>query len=174
MRVKRASAILAVGWLLVVSCEGCGEDDLSEGAVLDIGAGDAVGESTLELDVEIVATSCEGACGLVTLSDDRVISTCDIGLRERVVFLLRATDGALRVDVRGSDRMSQLAGGLDADGTFEAGGVYTYGGGVSPNQRMRSRISGELEAWTSWRIQTAIELYASGPTCSGEYEVVDL
>jgi len=141
MHVQTALALT----LLVAACGG-GGGDLDPDVVTDLPPGDGTGAAaTGTYDMATVTTGCSGTCRIEV--EGFPYSACDIGTRLDETAEVVQTDGVLTVDVEDSDYVSQLAGGIDADGTYEVGGLRTQNGGeVVITARSAGIVSGG--AWS--------------------------
>jgi hypothetical protein len=91
--------------------------------------------------MESVTTDCSGDC--TTSFDGAIYSACDIGTRLEDTVTITQADGALKIDVDDSDYVSRLEGGIDADGSFEVGGLRTQlGGQITITARTLGTFSG--------------------------------
>ena len=126
--------------LVLAACGGA--SDLDADAVTSIPPGTATGSAmTGSYRMESVTTDCSGDC--TTSFDGVLYSACDIGTRLEDTVMITQTDGALQIDVDDSDYVSRLEGGVDADGTFEVGGLRTQlGGQVTITARTLGTITG--------------------------------
>jgi hypothetical protein len=112
---------------LVIACGG-GGGDLDPDTVTNLPPGDGTGAAaTGSYDLATVTTDCAGDC--TTEVDGFTYSACDIGTRLDDTAEVVQADGVLTIDVPDSDYVSQLAGGIDADGSFDVGGLRTQQGG---------------------------------------------
>lgn len=143
MKRRRAYGIVMAFGIVVLTGAGC-DDPLSESAVTTIPPGSAVG-TTLSGDyqIELVTTSCEGVCAPVKVTELETISVCDLGFRHRSKARVTQTNGALQLDVDDLLFASRLVGGVDADGSFDIGGVKTE---ASQSLTLRTRFTGKLDA----------------------------
>ena len=159
--------------VFLVSCaEPLGEDPLAEKSVLSIGPGDGVQQIERMFEAELLIVRCDGLCGVIEVSEDLVVSTCDVGLREEIEIGLVFDAGTATMDLGGSERLSRLDGGAFLDGSFDVGGVRSVGGGATSFRRFRGRVSGELDEPEDWTIQTAIDVVAYADPCVATYELV--
>jgi hypothetical protein len=150
----------------------CEADDLSEQNVTSISAGDGTERVTHSFDAELLTLSCEGYCGLIELSEDEVISTCDQGARQNVELELTFDGGAATLDVRSSVYVSRLEGAAFLDGGFDVGGIRTVRGGLTPFSRFRGRVSGQgPQMPEQWVVRTAIDHVANAAPCVATYQV---
>jgi hypothetical protein len=150
----------------------CEADDLSEQNVTSISAGDGTERVMHSSDAELLTLSCEGYCGLIELSEDEVISTCDQGARQNVDLELRFDGGAATLDVRSSAYVSRLEGAAFLDGSFDVGGIRSVRGGLSSFSRFRGRVSGKgPQTPEQWVMRTAIDHVANAAPCVATYQV---
>jgi hypothetical protein len=125
-----ARTALAVTFIVAAAsgCDGGGGGDLDPDVVTNLPPGDGTGTAlTGTYSMESVTTSCDGDCS--TTVDEFTYSACDVGTRLDSTAEVIQADGALMIDVEDSDYVSQLAGGVDADGSFDVGGLRTQQGG---------------------------------------------
>ncbi len=128
--------------LLLGACSSS-SGDLDPDVVTSLPPGDATGSAlTGSYRMESLTTGCSGQCS--TRVDDVVYSACDIGTREDDTVDVTQTNGVLQIDVDSSDYVSRLAGGVDASGTFDIGGLRTQlGGQVQITARATGTFAGE-------------------------------
>src|SRR5512134_3137938 len=128
MRHVLARAVVVSALAVAPACGGGGGGDLDPDVVTNLPPGDGTGTAaTGRYSMESVTTGCDGSCAIEV--DGFVYSACDIGARQDEDAEVTQTDGALAIDVEDSDYVSQLDGGIDADGSFEVGGLVTQQGG---------------------------------------------
>lgn len=130
--------------LLLCFLVACGGDDLDPDVVTDLPPGDATGTAASGVyELTSLTTACAGTCA--TVEDGFTFSACDVGTRLDDRAEITQADGALTVDLDGNDYVSRLAGGLDADGGFDVGGLRTQlGGEVSITARARGTLAGDV------------------------------
>jgi hypothetical protein len=115
--------------LAAVALAACGgADGLDPDVVTSLPPGNATGTAaTGSYSMKTITTGCDGTCA--TTVNGFTYSACDIGTRLDSTATVTQADGRLTIDVEDSDYVSQLAGGLDADGTYDVGGLRTQQGG---------------------------------------------
>ena len=147
-----------------MSAAACGGGGLSEGDVLDLPAGDAIGtayEGAWYL--EVLTTSCDGDCqGTIDGFD---FSVCDVGDRNYMNAAVTQADGAIAFDVADSDFVSRLDGGVWQDATFVVGGERTQqGGALTILTRSEGTFDGDALAGTA-------QLHVEGASADCDLEV---
>jgi len=139
-----------VGWwwalvLLGLALPACaGADDLSETAVTRIAPGHAIGSDLSgDYTFEYTTLECQGDC----IFD--VIEYCYVGEADTGPVGVSQTDGRLVIDGAAVMAVTPLSGAVNADGSFDVGGLATFFDGDSVTT---SRVQG---------------LFAPGGTVSG-------
>jgi hypothetical protein len=137
---------LALSFIAAVAACGGAAGDLDPDVVTELPPGDGTGTAaTGTYDMESVTTGCSGSCRIEV--EGFPYSACDVGTRLEETAEVEQQDGRLTVDVADSDYVSQLAGGIDADGSYEVGGLRTQNGGeVVITARSVGTVTGG--AWT--------------------------
>jgi hypothetical protein len=130
--MKRVGIGLVV--MITAACGGGGggsfEADLDPEVVTNLPAGDGTGTAaTGDYDLVSVTTGCAGDCLLGGSDMDPGFPVCDVGTELTQTAHVEQDGGLLDIDVDGSDYVSQLAGGINADGSFEVGGYVTQNAG---------------------------------------------
>ena len=119
---------LAPFFLVAVAACGGGGGDLDPDVVTELPPGDGTGTAaTGTYEMSTVTTDCAGSCRIEV--EGFPYSACDIGTRLDETAEVTQTDGLLVVDVDDSNYVSRLEGGIDADGSYEVGGLRTQNGG---------------------------------------------
>jgi hypothetical protein len=129
--------------LLVLLACGGDDDDLDPDVVTTLPPGDATGDAASgRWELVSLTTACRGTCA--TTVNGFSISACDVGTRIEESAQLTQQGGALVIDVPRNDYVSRLAGGIDADGSYDVGGLRTQNGGqVRITARSRGTIAGD-------------------------------
>jgi hypothetical protein len=119
--------------MITAACGGGGgsfEEDLDPEVVTNLPAGDGTGTAaTGDYDLVSVTTACAGDCLLGGSDMDPGFPICDVGTELTQTAHVEQDGGVLDIDVDDSEYVSQLAGGVNADGSFEVGGYITQNGG---------------------------------------------
>lgn len=134
--------------MFFVACGG-GTDDLDVDVVTTLPPGDATGTAASgDWNVESLTVGCDGSCA--TEVDGFVFSACDVGTRLDDNASITQTDGRLVIDVDNSDYVSRLEGGLDADGSYDVGGLRTQqGGAITITARSIGTLTGDTMTGTA-------------------------
>jgi hypothetical protein len=151
-------------WILVAACGG--SDDLDPAVVTNLPAGDATGTAaTGTWEMESITTACGGTC--VGRIDGVTFSACDIGTRLDETAEVTQSEGALVLDIADSEYVSRLAGGIDADGGYEVGGLRTLqGGSLTITARSIGTLAGDTMTGSA-----RLHASGSGLDCTIEVDV---
>lgn len=145
-----------VSFLIAVAIAGCGGGDgeLDPDTVTNLPPGDGTGSAaTGTYDMQSVTTDCAGDCS--TEVEGITYSACDIGTRLDETADVVQADGRLTLDVEDSEYVSQLAGGIDADGSYDVGGLRTQQGGqvTITSRSVGTATSGALTGTARLRVR---------------------
>jgi len=128
IRALSISSLALAAVLVIPACGGGGGGNLDPDTVTNLPPGDATGTAATGVyALDSITTACTGAC--TTTVDGFEYDACDIGTHQESTADLTQVDGVLTIDVPDSDYVSQLAGGIDADGSYDVGGLRTQQGG---------------------------------------------
>ncbi len=163
-----AAWILTLAGAALLGC-GDGTPSLDRGTVTSLPDGTAQG-SLLSGDyrAEVYTKDCSGLCAAEQFN----ISVCDIG---RIVMeTIHATQNDGHIEFEGGSDLivTRFSGGIDGDGTFDAGGFNTYLGGAF---EASGRVQGSID--NHGHFQATAYLNISGSSqgtsidCTGVYDV---
>jgi hypothetical protein len=143
MLTVRALAMAFVGTLF--GCSSSAGLDLSPGTVSNLPAGTGTGSAASgTYSVTLNVTSCSGAC--TTTEFGLTVPLCTVGPAGTATFALTQMGGRLTAQASGSSTLyvTSFAGGINADGSFDIGGVATnvQGQPVTVSSRADGTIKG--------------------------------
>jgi hypothetical protein len=154
LRTLRA---LLVG-LSLAALTSCGAPaGLSRTEVESIPPGNATGTDFSGLYVtDAYITDCQGKCPAIQ-AGIFTYNTCDVGTHNTVTITLQQNGGDLVILDDAANLVSRLQGGINADGTFTAGGYATQASGAV---EITVRVTGKVSA--NGKLTATAEGYGSG------------